>query len=68
VAAPHDHHDGAHVLAGEAWLILPTWQLAASSSVSTAPQPVTPAPIRIVIDDRTGPPADGDGDGWWRWR
>lgn len=44
-----DHHDGAHVLAGEAWLVLPTWQLAATGSVSTAPQPDTPAPIRIDI-------------------
>jgi hypothetical protein len=43
-----DHQDGAHVLAGEAWLVLPTWQLAATGSAS---------------NDRTGPPADDDGDG-----
>jgi hypothetical protein len=42
-----DHQDGAHVLAGEAWLVLPTWQLAATGSAS---------------NDRTGPPADDDGD------
>lgn len=49
---------------GEAWLVLPTWQLAATGSVSTAPQRVVPAPIRLVLDDRTGPPDDGaDGDG-----
>lgn len=34
-------------------------QLAATSRVSTA-HPAAPAPIRLVLDDRTGPPDDGD--------
>lgn len=27
------------------------------------PQPVTPAPICIALEDRTGPPTDDDGYG-----
>lgn len=57
-----DHHDVAHALAGEACIVLPTWQLAATGSASNAPQPVTPAPIHLVLVDRTGPPADDEGN------
>ena len=53
VALPSHHGDAG---------VLPTWQLAASSSVSTAPQPVAPEPTRLVLDDRTGPRDDDDDD------
>lgn len=53
-------NEALHLL-GEAWLTLPTWQLAATSSVSTA-HPAALAPIRLILDDRTGPSDDGDDD------
>lgn len=53
VALP-GHLDGARTVAGDAWLALPAWLLAATGSVNPAPQPAT-QPIRVVLDDGTGP-------------
>lgn len=57
VVALPDHHDGEHILSGEAWLVLPTWQLAATGSISQWPQP-----IPIVLDATAGQPVDDEGD------
>lgn len=56
--------DVAHVLAGEAWLVLPTWQLVAGG-YSTPTQPPATQPIRIVLGDavdRVENDADDVGD------
>jgi hypothetical protein len=54
--------DAAHVLASEAWLVLPAWQVAATGCSSPAPRS-TARPIRIVFGASAGQLADGDGDG-----
>jgi hypothetical protein len=52
--------NAAQVLAGEAWLVLPTWQLAAICISGLPPS----QPIRLVFDDSavTGQPDLDDGD------
>jgi hypothetical protein len=49
--------DAAYVLAGEAWLVLPTWKVSATC-VSTPP-PI-PQPIYLLFDDSACPPTEGD--------
>jgi hypothetical protein len=51
--------DGAHVLAGEAWLVLPTWQL--SATCASTPPPI-PQPIRLMFNDGASAPVDEAGD------
>jgi hypothetical protein len=64
VAAPPGHHDGAHAaLAGEAWLVLPTWQVAATGYFAPVLQSIA-RPVRIMLDavDQLADDEGVDGD------
>jgi hypothetical protein len=53
--------DAASVLAGEAWLVLPTWQVTATAHSKPGPQ-AAERPIRIVLGADAGQLTDDGGD------
>jgi hypothetical protein len=60
VVAQPGQYEGVHaLLAGEAWLVLPTWQL--SATCASTPPPI-PQPIRLMFNDGASAPVDEAGD------